>query len=419
MIRFFKSNLVRFVVIFLLVFLTVAIVTAIGSLAPRMRGAIEILENNRPDRQLTQFYGMVGNFSDLADGVERISFIFPAMFIVVTLFVVFMSITRLIAVERRDIGTLRSLGVSKIKTAKKYIYFVFFASFFGASLGIMVGHFGIHPLLFRAISSQLDRDVNRIVSIRGLAPFAGTSAPVPIFGISAAIINIVFALIVVIIISFETLRRKPADLLRPKSPKVGKKTILEYVPFFWKSLGTKYRSTFRNVFRYKVRFFMSIITMVISTILVFLGISLTFVLEQTNPEMMDFIRPISAFLAASVMMLGALVFYNITLINIEERIGEIATLMVLGYRKGEVVGYVFREILILTIFGVALGLPLGFWFMDFMFEFLRFGNIDYLNWYVWIITGLLSFAALGLAFLLLFRKIHKIDMNASLKFKTD
>jgi len=159
--------------------------------------------------------------------------------------------------------------------------------------------------------------------------------------------------------------------------------------------------------------------MIISTVLVFLGISLSFVLEHTNPEIMTFIRPISAFIAASVMVLCALVFYNITLINIEERIGEIATLMVLGYRKGEVVGYVFREIFILTIIGVALGLPVGYFFMDFMFEFLRFGNINYLNWYVWIITGALSFAALGLAFLLLFRKIHKIDMNASLKFKTD
>jgi len=110
-----------------------------------------------------------------------------------------------------------------------------------------------------------------------------------------------------------------------------------------------------------------------------------------------------------------MVIYNITNINIDERKREIATLKVLGYRPLEVCGYVFREIFLLTIIGVAFGLPAGYFVMDFFFQYLEFGGIQYVNWYVWIITLVLSFVSLAMADLLLFKKIHKIDMNTSLK----
>ncbi|MCL2255531.1 MAG: FtsX-like permease family protein [Firmicutes bacterium] len=227
-LRFFLSNSIRFVVIHLLVFLTVAIVTGIGSLAPRMRDAIELLEYGH------RYYSPQGiaHLNGLADGIERISFIFPIMFILVTLFVVFMSLTRLVAVERRDIGTLRSLGCSKIEVSSKYFLFVLFATFIGGIKGVLIGHFAVQPLLFSAIQGQIR--------------LPETNSPVPIFGIIAALINIIFALTVVVLILTAVLRHNPVDLMRPKSPKLGRKTLLEYIPFFWRALGTKYRSTLRN-----------------------------------------------------------------------------------------------------------------------------------------------------------------------------
>ena len=401
-LRFFESNIIRFVVVFFLVLLTVAIVTGIGGLSPRMNDVIDKVGADHPGYEY---------YNRLADNIGIISYVFPAMFIVVTLFVVFMSITRLVAVERRDIGTFRSLGFSKFATSQKYLLFVFLASFLGGVIGVILGYFAIHPILWSAISGQLDGGANDA--------FSASDPSLPLFGILTAVFNTVFAVIVVVIVLQTTLLSKPADILRPKTSKRGKKSFLEYIPFLWRLLGAKYRSTLRNVFRYKVRFIMSIFTMALSTILVFLGLGLPFVLQNTNPEILEVIGSIAALLAISAVVLCALVFYNITLINIEERIGEIATLMVLGCRKNEVVGYVFREIFILTVFGVALGLPSGYYFLGFLVEFLEFGILSDLNWWVWLIVGALSFVALGLAFLLLFRKIHKIDMNASLKFKTD
>ncbi|MDL2229922.1 ABC transporter permease, partial [Treponema sp. OttesenSCG-928-L16] len=57
--------------------------------------------------------------------------------------------------------------------------------------------------------------------------------------------------------------------------------------------------------------------------------------------------------------LAAVVLYNLTNININERKRELATLRVLGYHQSEVAAYIFREIAILSIFGAAAGLLLG------------------------------------------------------------
>ena len=160
---------------------------------------------------------------------------------------------------------------------------------------------------------------------------------------------------------------------------------------------------------------MTVFSMAFSTALVFCGMALAFSLEHAAPEMMDSIRPISTIIVLAAIFLNAMVIYNITSINIDERKREIATLKVLGYKNVEVCGYVFREIFLLTIIGVAAGLPIGFATMGFFFDYLEFGGTEYIYWYVWLITTILSFTALALADLLLFRKIHQIDMNTSLK----
>ncbi|EGF12335.1 ABC superfamily ATP binding cassette transporter, partial [Streptococcus sanguinis SK330] len=60
-------------------------------------------------------------------------------------------------------------------------------------------------------------------------------------------------------------------------------------------------------------------------------------------------------------LLAFLVLYNINNINVSERTREISTLKVLGFKNGEVEAYVFREVIILTIFGCVLGLMIGYY----------------------------------------------------------
>ena len=116
--------------------------------------------------------------------------------------------------------------------------------------------------------------------------------------------------------------------------------------------------------------------------------------------------------------LAAIVLYNLTNINIDERRREIATLRVLGYRKGEVAGYIYRESAILTLFGALLGLLLGFLLHIFITSRVNsvsmmlgraIGGLSYL----WAFLLTVAFAAVVYAFMLI--KLNRINMADSLK----
>ena len=391
--RMFKENLVRLLLIGALTGISTALVAGLGTVAPRLRRTTEYLRNLG--------FEELHQHDFLADGIERISFVFPMFFILVTALVVFMTITRLIETDRSQIGCLKTLGFSKSHIMFKYLLFTAVASFGGNLGGLLFGYYVFYPIIFASITELL------------YLPTVGSVFPT--FGLVAAIITFVFSLLVTFITVLITVRGKPAKLLRGRPPSHGGKILFERMPLFWNRLPFRYKSSLRNIFRYRVRFFMTVFTMLFSTALVFSGISLSFALEYTNPYLMDTVRPISTIIVIAAVLLNAMVIYNITNINIEERKREMATLMVLGYRNIEVSGYIFREIFILTIFGVAAGLPMGYLMIDLIFEYLMFGGIEFVDWYVWIITTVLAFSSLALANLLLFRKIHNTDMNSSLK----
>ena len=158
---------------------------------------------------------------------------------------------------------------------------------------------------------------------------------------------------------------------------------------------------------------MTVISIMGSAILVLAGLGLwDCALKRENAQS---IVTISIVLVIFSALLSALVIYNITNINISERNREIATLMVLGYQNKEVGGYIFREIYIMSFIGALLGLPLGYGFLEFVFNLVDFGSIADVNWWTWIITPLITMVFSSLASLLLYPKLTKTDMNASLK----
>ena len=125
-----------------------------------------------------------------------------------------------------------------------------------------------------------------------------------------------------------------------------------------------------------------------------------------------------AVLVISAGALAAIVLYNLTNINIDERRREIATLRVLGYKKYEVAGYIYRESAILTIFGALLGLLVGFLLHMFIVSrvnsvMMMFGKtIGWLS-YLWAFLLTIAFAAIVYAFMLI--KLNRVNMAESLK----
>ena len=125
-----------------------------------------------------------------------------------------------------------------------------------------------------------------------------------------------------------------------------------------------------------------------------------------------------AVLVISAGALAAIVLYNLTNINIDERKKEIATLRVLGYKKYEVAGYIYRESAILTVAGTLFGLLLGFLLHIFIVNrvdsvMMMFGRAIGGLSYLWAFLLTLAFAAIVYAFMLI--KLNRISMTDSLK----
>ena len=359
----------------------------------------ELLENeNTTVLTLYENYGLY-SLNEYAIKVGNIGAIFSIFFMLVTVLVVFSTMTRLFDEERSQIACLKTLGYSNARIISKYVLFVLLATIIGGLLAFGIGTW-LTNILYSTFSIQfvMPPSIEGVTFIRYIIIIAA---------------YIVSTLLVTILTGLHVTKNNPATLLLPKSPTPGRRTILEKIPFIWKKLSFKYKSSFRNVFLFRSRFFMTLISIIGATILVFAGLGL---LDCAIAEgQLGSIIYISVFLIIFAALLCALVIYNLSNINISERKREIATLMVLGYKNREVTGYIFREIYIISIMAAILGVPLGVGFVYFLFNYISFGALSTINWWSYILAPIATVFFTFISTLLLRRKITKTDMNASLK----
>ena len=351
--------------------------------------------------QVLSLYENYGIYSlcEYAKKVGVIGIIFVVFFLLVTLLVVYSTTSRLYDEERPQIACLKTLGYSNFKAILKYVIFVLAASIIGGLVAFFVG-LGLTYLIYNAF--------NILYAMQPL-PF---KLNFYYYSVTLAII-VLATTILTLIYGLKSLKKQPATLLLPKVPKAGKKVILEKIPFIWNALSFKYKSTFRNVLLFKSRFFMTVISIIGATVLIFAGLGLMDCsVKMPNGESLI---TISGALVVFSAMLCALVIYNLTNINVSERTREIATLMVLGYNNNEVTGYIYREVYIMGIIGALLGIPFGIMFIEFVFDLVSIGTLSEINWWTYIITPLTTLAFTFLSTLLLKKKILATDMNTSLK----
>lgn len=123
-------------------------------------------------------------------------------------------------------------------------------------------------------------------------------------------------------------------------------------------------------------------------------------------------------LIVSAAALAFIVLYNLTNINVEERLREIAALKVLGFTKREVYAYIFREIMLLALMGDVTGMLLGIWLERFVIttaevDYVMFGRSIHPLSFVYAFALTLVFSALVM--LVMRRKLDRVDMVESLK----
>ncbi len=359
------------------------------------------VEENLSNVSVLTLYENFGLYSlcSYAEKVGLIALIFVVFFLLITLLVVYSTMTRLFDEERNQIACMKTLGFSNVKIIGRYVLFVFLASLIGGMISFVVSH-ALTKIIYSAFNLQY-----QMPAFPALNNY--------LFFIGSFLIILVGATILTLISGLKIARTKPATLLAPKMAKSGKKVFLEKIGFIWNRLSFRYKSTIRNVFLFKGRFFMTVISVIGSTVLVFAGLGLYDC--SSNIENGSSLITISLALLVFSAVLCALVVYNLTNINIGERKREIATLMVLGYNDKEVSGYIFREIYIMGVIGALIGILFGHFFMELVFNLIDFGSVSDINWWSYLITPIITLFFCFISTLLLKKKILKTDMNASLK----
>lgn len=178
--------------------------------------------------------------------IGNIGKVFPVIFFLVAALVSLTTMTRMIEEQRIQIGTLKSLGYSKRAIASKYIFYALFASLIGSVIGVLVGQ----QILPKVIITAYKISYQSLP--KALAPYNGY------YAILSTLIAVGCITATAILSCYKELRLVPANLMRPPSPKLGKRVFLERIPFLWKRLNFTSKSTIRNLLRYKKRFFMTV-----------------------------------------------------------------------------------------------------------------------------------------------------------------
>jgi len=396
--RMYKHNVTRILAIMIIIAVGICVVTGVCALPGQIKSAVT--EDNSTLMQVLLAEAM-------ADKIETLGHIFPVFFILVAVLTVLTTITRLVEEERSKAACLKTLGYSNFAIVFKYVLFALICSLFGCIIGILAGNFLLSPTLFNAIKLEFSHAVypGGFYLEYGLMWSAVMIAAVAIISVS---------------VSLKKFHEKPAALLRPKAPKHGKSAFIEKIPLVWRLLKFRFKTSVRNILRYKGRLIMTVVAVAGATALVFCGLGLFSALnnmghERENTAMIDAIIPISTALVLCAIIVMVLVLFNLTNINIEERKKEIATLKVLGYNQVEVATYIYREVMILSVLGMIVGLPLGYFFLGYMFDALDFSSYEYVQWYAYVLSVVLSFVSVIVADVLLYFKIKKVDMQSSLK----
>lgn len=339
--------------------------------------------------------------------VEILAIFFPIVFVVICALVNFIVMKKLIEDERSKIACCDSLGIPEHRIALKYIAFSLLSSIVGFALGMLVGPFLIPIVAYNAIGILFT-----------LPPVDFSFAAN--FGIYFGLGIIVISLIETLIMVHREMSQTPASLLTGKAPKAGKKILLEHVKPLWKILPFRYKSSLRNIFRNKVNLILTTLSIAGSEGLVYIGFGLLAIsLALRNDALYSTLSgpmvPISLVIVACALALAVLIVFNLAEMNIAERQREIATLKVLGYTDRECDMYVFREIVVMTGFGICIGLPMGVLFMWAVIRELDFGALNEIAWYWYLICiGIIGLATAVVDWLLR-SKIQAVDMNDSLK----
>jgi putative ABC transport system permease protein len=177
--------------------------------------------------------------------MRAIAAIFPVFFFMVAALVCLTTMTRMVDEQRGQIGILRALGYTQSQCTRKYLIYAGTATLIGALIGDVAG-----LLIFPSIIYNTWRMMYILPAMKLDIPW------------TLIVLTDLCFLGVMLYTTWSAchadMREVPAQLMRPKAPRLGKSTFIEKIPLIWNHLSFTWKVTIRNLIRYKKRFFMTV-----------------------------------------------------------------------------------------------------------------------------------------------------------------
>lgn len=218
-------------------------------------------------------------FGQDAERMANLASVFPVIFFLVAALVCLTTMTRMVEEQRVQIGSLKALGYSRLAISKKYIGYGLLPSLIGGIIGLLIGYTLFPKMIFTAYQIMYEMPNLELRAYADISLFSLLAA------VACTTLSTLWACLA-------TLRETPASLMRPRTPKAGKRVVLEYIKPLWRRLSFIHKVTARNLFRYQKRFWMTVIGIGGCTALIIAGFglrsSLLFTMSRQYDELFHY-----------------------------------------------------------------------------------------------------------------------------------
>ena len=218
-------------------------------------------------------------FGQDADRMANLASVFPIIFFLVAALVCLTTMTRMVEEQRVQIGSLKAMGYSGLAISRKYLFYGLLPSLTGGVFGLVIGYILFPKMIFTAYQIMYQMPDIELRAYPGISVFSVLAA------VACTTVATLWACLA-------TLRETPASLMRPRTPKAGKRVFLEYIKPLWRRMSFIHKVTARNLFRYQKRFWMTVIGIGGCTALIIAGFgmrsSLLFTMSRQYDELFHY-----------------------------------------------------------------------------------------------------------------------------------
>ncbi|OBZ14645.1 hypothetical protein A8L34_12045 [Bacillus sp. FJAT-27264] len=177
---------------------------------------------------------------------QSIGNLFPFVFFAVVILMTFTTMIRLMNTQRKQIGLLKAVGYTRRQIAIHYMAYGVWISVIGSCFGILIGYY----LIPRKIWNFFDQ------------LFVLPDAPIVLYWpkvVLIIILSICSTVLATLYVCLRTEAEQPAELMRLKPSQYGRKILMERISPWWRHLNSSRRLIIRQIFRNKIRLFMTVI----------------------------------------------------------------------------------------------------------------------------------------------------------------